>query len=157
MSAGQVNGASVDERTPTTPAFDQLEAQALALEAEAAPPATPGAPGQAEPVDNAAELLGALQLARMMVAPMFAWWPDFERTYSDATLERIAAGGGAVMDKHGWTTGGLMGEWGPYIALATATAPPLFATWQAVKSERARRDRPPAPVVRTGPTDPPNQ
>jgi hypothetical protein len=160
MSATHVNGAAPDDRSVPSPAFDQLEAQALALEADASAPG--GVPGQAAApaIDNAAEILGALQLARMMVAPMFKWWPEFKATWTDETLEGIATGGGAVMDKHGWTMGGLMNEFGAYIALATATAPPVFITLQAIKANRAEQQRPPVPpatVVRTAADDAPNQ
>jgi hypothetical protein len=102
-------------------------------------------------VDNAAELLGALEMARMMVAPMFSWWADFDRVWSDSTLKGIAQGGGAVMERHGWTMGGVLGEWGPYLALIGATAPPAFATYKAIQAHQVEQRRRPAPTPAPAP------
>lgn len=119
-------------------AFASLEAQAGALDGAAqAIPVAPAPP----PSNNAAELEGALQLARMMCAPMLGWWPDFERVWGDRTLQGISQAGGAVMDKHGWTVSSIMGEYGPYIALVGATAPPAWVTWQAIKAKRAELEQ----------------
>ena len=93
-----------------------------------------------------AELRDALGLARMMVAPMFAWWPDFGTCWSDAQLQTIASSGAAVMQRHGLSMGEVMTKWGPYVALGVATLPPSIATVQAVKArnaaERAARQAP---------------
>lgn len=146
--------SAADDKPADAPAADasqalaSIEAEALALETAAAP-AAPGVPAAAAApaADNtAAELLGALQMARMMVAPMFQWWPAFGDTWSDAQLQGIAEGGALVMQRHGWTMGGVMGEFGPYLALAGATLPPSFVTYQAIKAhkeaqERAARER----------------
>lgn len=118
-----------------------LQGEAAAVEGHA--PAAPGAAPQATDADTAAELLGALEMARMMVAPMFAWWPEFAATWSDAQLEKIAEGGAAVMQRHGWTLGGLFSEFGPYIALAGATLPPAFVTYQAMQARRENEARAP--------------
>ncbi|MFT3665570.1 hypothetical protein [Piscinibacter sp.] len=125
---------------PGVQPLDVLAAEAASLEAGAAP-AAPSAAQTRQADSEAAELLGALQMARMMVAPMFGWWAQFGEVWSDQALERIAAGGALVMQRHGWTMGGLMGEFGPYIALAGATLPPSFVTWQAIKAHRAELER----------------
>jgi hypothetical protein len=133
---------------PASPGLDAVMAQAQALEGTAGP----AAGVQAAPaVDNAAELLGALEMARLMVAPMFSWWADFDRVWSDSTLKGIAQGGGAVMERHGWTMGGVLGEWGPYLALIGATAPPAFATYQAIKLHQVEQRRRPAPTPAPAP------
>ncbi|RZS56716.1 hypothetical protein [Sphaerotilus mobilis] len=126
---------------PSSQALDALEAQAVALDAAASPPA-PGAPGQAEPVpalDTAAELLGVLELLRMMAGPAMTWWPDFGQVWSDAQIRQIAQAGGAVIDRHGWAVGGLMSTWGPYLGLAAATLPPAAATYAAMRQHRAEQ------------------
>lgn len=157
MKAAAVNGQAHDA-PPASPAFDALERQALAIEANLAGVSDPGQAEAAPTIDNAAELLGALQLARLMVKPMFRWWPDFEATWPDATLQAIAEGGGQVMAKHGWTMGGLMNEFGPYIALGVATVPPVMVTLSAIKARKAElSSAPAAPIVASGPDDPPNQ
>lgn len=123
--------------------FADLEAQAAAIEGPAAA-AAPGALAQGAPtVDpvavaaEAAELAGALQLARLLVRPMFGWWPDFGTVWSDAQIRQIAQAGAEVCIKHGWTMGDLMAKWGPYVGLALATAPPCVATYQAIGAHKA--------------------
>ena len=119
--------------------FAGLEREAAALEGAIQAANEPPPPA---PTNNAQELRGALLMARMMVAPMFKWWPEFADTWSDQTIEGIAQGGGAVMDKHGWTFGGLMEEFGPYIALGVAVVPPSMVTWQAIKAQKAQANKP---------------
>lgn len=121
---GQADTESADDAA----AWSQLEADLGA--GEAAPAPVPVA------TNTAADLLGALQLARAMVTPLFAWWPDFGQVWNDGQLEGIADAGGQVMDRHGWTMGGAMQEYGPYIALLGATAGPGLATYQAIKAHR---------------------
>ena len=118
--------------------FDHLHAEAAAL--EGGPPIA----GSAEAAQaagaqldvTARELAEALNMARLMLRPMFGWWPHFDATWSDRTLGGIAAGGAAVMQKHGWTMGELFAEWGPYIALAGATLPPTLVTYGAIKQRK---------------------
>jgi hypothetical protein len=117
-----------------------IAAEAARIEGEAAPPAVDGPPPPPT-LTTAQELRGALDMARLMVAPMFGWWADFPRVWSDATLQGIAEAGGAVMDRNGWTMGGVWSEFGPYIALVGATAPPAFATVQAIKAHRVQLER----------------
>lgn len=141
----------MDDPTDTAPAeqgadFSDLMGQADALEvapAQAREKAEQQA-GEKAAADAAAELLGALQMARMMVAPMFAWWPEFGETWGDQTLQGIAQSGGEIMRRHGWTMGDVLGQYGPYIALAGSTLPPAWVTWQAIKvqKERAKHERP---------------
>lgn len=132
---------------PAAPdAFAVLEGEAARLEGEAIAAATPPAPPdttEEEIADASGELLAALQLARMMVAPMFRWWKEFGSTWDDKTLDAIAAGGAAVMQKHGWTFGGVMSEFGPYIALGAATIPPALVTYQAIQERKAAPDERP--------------
>lgn len=139
----QAAPAGADQADAPGAAPDLAALDAIAHQAGQAAPGAAAAPGQvAEAVSsNASELLGALQMARMMVAPMFAWWPDFGQVWGDPTLQGIAQSGGAIMDKHGWTTGGLWGEFGPYAALAMATLPPAFVTVQAIKAQKAEAER----------------
>lgn len=111
-----------------------LEAQAAYLEAAAAPGALPGA---APAMSAADELLSTLQMVRMMAAPVCTWWPEFGTVWSDQAIAQIAASGGAIMDKHGWTMGETMSTYGPYIALIGATLPPAAATYLAIQQHRA--------------------
>lgn len=118
--------------------FAALDEQAHQLEGvQERQAAQAAAQQQQEAAENtAAELLSALEMARLMAAPAFAWWPDFAKVWSDRTLQGIAEGGAAVMAKHGWTMGAMFSEFGPYIALVGATVPPCLVTYQAVKQRK---------------------
>ena len=96
------------------------------------------------PPGAAEELFGALQMVRMMAAPLMDWWPAFGDVWSDAALRGISAGGAAVMQRHGWTLGDAWGQFGPYIALVGAVLPPSLVTWQAIQQRREEARRPPA-------------
>lgn len=129
--------AAEGQKQEHIPGFDQIEAEAAALEGQAAAQAAPVAP---PPSTNAADILGAVQLLRVMAKPMFADWPDYEVVWSDRTLQATADSAGAIMDRHGWTLGGIMEQWGPYIALVGAIAPPSLATYQHLKLRRLRAE-----------------
>lgn len=118
--------------------LDQLAHQAAAIEHGATADQARADQRQADEQAStaAAELLGALQLARVIVSPAFAWWPDFARTWSDPQLQAIAQAGADVMTRQGWTMGEVMATWGPYIALAGATLPPSLVTYQAIRERR---------------------
>lgn len=120
--------------------LDHLLIQAQNIDAGHRPTDTP-ATVEALPTNTAAELESALTMARLMVAPMFNWWPEFGATWNDATVRAISESGGAIMDKHGWSVGAVLGQWGPYIALIAAVGPPAFVTFQAIKArEKGARD-----------------
>lgn len=113
--------------------LDALEREAVALEGGA------GTVEVAPKASTAADLLGALEMGRLIVAPSMGWWPEFGRVWSDAQLGKIAEAGGAIMDRHGWSLGDLLSAWGPYLALAAAAAPPALATYAAIKARPQER------------------
>lgn len=119
-------------------ALDALEREANALEGahEQAAATAEAEQQQAQAASTAEELRGALELARMMAAPAFAWWPDFGACWSDRQLHAISESGAAVMLKHGWSMGELLSKWGPYFALAGATIPPALATYGAIQHRK---------------------
>lgn len=118
--------------------FEDLAQEAASLEGgppvEGSPEAAANQAQQHQ--QTSTELMQALTMARMLVSPMFGWWQDFPRVWSDQTLQGIASGGAAVMLRHGWTMGDLFEKWGPYLALAMATIPPSAVTWQAIKQRQ---------------------
>lgn len=123
-----------------------LEAQAAALEGAGQAQQQRAQQAQAEQQQQqaqatiesmATELRQALGMLRMMAAPAFAWWPHFGECWSDRQLDAIAQAGAAVMERHGLTMGDLFAQWGPYIALVTATAPPALATYAAIRQRNA--------------------
>jgi len=131
QSAGTAEGQPLAD-------FSALEAQAKALEGAGQEAQQEREQEQAaEAIASAAdELLGALEMLRMMAAPLMEWWPKFESTWSDKTLKAIAKGGAEVMQRHGWTLEGAWTHLGPYVALLAAVLPPSLATWQAVQQRR---------------------
>lgn len=137
-----------------SPGLDALAAQAAAIEGAAAP-AAPGQGAGVPQLSTADELRAALEMARLVVAPAFRWWPDFGAVWSDGTLRGIADAGAAVMERHGVTMGEVWSQWGPYIALAGATLPPSLVTYQAMaerkEQQQRERQRPPAPPPEPAP------
>lgn len=132
-----------ENQTPEAVADDGLEhllLQAQNIDAGNRPNDAP-ATVDALPTNTAAELESALTMARLMVAPMFNWWPEFSATWSDSTVKAISESGGAIMDKHGWSVGAVLGQWGPYIALIAAVGPPAFVTFQAIKAREKEAPR----------------
>lgn len=113
-----------------------LMAQAENIDAGHRPMDTPTTI-EALPTNTATELEGALTMARLMVAPMFAWWPEFGVTWNDSTIKGVADSGGAIMDRHGWSVGEMLGQFGPYIALIAAVGPASFVTWKAIKARES--------------------
>lgn len=130
--------------------LDALEGEARSVEAHGAPVA-PGLPGSAAPPGPTAadELHSALVMARAMIGPAMSWWPDFGAVWSDQTMRGIANAGAMVMERHGLTVGQLLGQWGPYLALVGAVAPPSFVTYQVIQQRRSEQQRrphaPPSP------------
>lgn len=130
--------AAVDQVDEAT-SFADLAGEAALIDTGSAAPGAAVATVAPDPVaTQAKELLDVLTLARQIVAPMFAWWPDFAAVWSDPQLASVANGGALVMEKHGWTTGAMFQEFGPYIALGVATIPPAIATHQAIKARQAQ-------------------
>ncbi|MCV2361649.1 hypothetical protein LNV08_22010 [Paucibacter sp. TC2R-5] len=128
--------------------------QAEAIEGANAPPdPTQQQAAQVAAVveSTAAELQSALELVRMMAAPLMSWWPEFGTVWNDRTLQEISAGGAAVMERHGWTVGDAFSKFGPYIALAGATLPPALVTYQAIKLNSAEQRRQQQPQRRQAP------
>lgn len=127
-----LQGASQEQREAAQQRKAQQQAQAAQGEAEA----------------NAATILSALQMARMMAAPAFKWWPDFGECWSDTQLMAISSAGAQVMQKHGLSMGEMVEQWGPYIALGMATIPPALTTRAALQAHREeqRRQAPPRPM-----------
>lgn len=122
---------------PAHEEFDEAGLTGLVGELEAGADAGTPEPVQQGP-GTAEELRQALDMVRAMARPLFADWQDFGSVWSDTTLQAMAENGGAIMDRHGWTMGGLLSQWGPYIGLAAAVGPAAMATYQHVKLKRAR-------------------
>lgn len=123
-----------DEPEATAPGADALDAVSFDdVEGEGAPEKAEPAPG----MGNLENLTMALTLAKTVLSPMFAFWPEFDQVWSEAQVEKIASGGAMVCEKHGWDFGGALGTYAPYIALAVATVPPVVLTARAISAAKA--------------------
>ncbi len=118
---------------PGADALDAIAADLGTIEGEGEPAKPEPAPG----MGNLENLTMALTLAKTILTPMFAWWPEFDQVWSESQVEKIAAGGAAVCDKHGWDFGGALGTYAPYIALGVATVPPVVLTARAIARAKA--------------------
>lgn len=88
----------------------------------------------------AADLLAALNMAAAVAEPGM-WWltPEkFGQLWGVPVRQQIAASGAEVMRRHGLSIGGLMAQYGPYIALAGALGPSVLGTMALYKAEKAR-------------------
>lgn len=85
-------------------------------------------------LSNEAELFGTLQAVRAMAFPLLSMAVDrprmqaLEQVWNDGVLEQTAKAGAAVLERHGITMGQVMGQFGPYIMLVAAVAPPVMMT-----------------------------
>ena len=154
-----------EEQAGASAGLDAVLAEAEALESGAAAKVEQAQEAQAasEQEQARAELREALGMLRMMAAPAMDWWPMFAKVWSDQQLDAISAAGAAVMMRHGWTMGELMGQWGPYLALVGAVLPPSLVTYQAIRQHREEQQRqvtrpaPPPPAGNVHPIRPQDQ
>lgn len=132
------------------------EADMLDAAPEAAAQAGQIAETQQLTASNEAELLVTLQAIRAMAFPMLAMVTDQARmdalgqVWNDGVLGASAAAGAAVMEKHGWTMGSVMGQYGCYVMLVAALAPPIVMTKKILEVPKERPKGPPdLSVVKT--------
>ncbi|MES2249220.1 MAG: hypothetical protein V4645_18210 [Pseudomonadota bacterium] len=101
--------------------------------------------------NNESELLVTLQAIRAMAFPMLAMVVDEGRmsalgqVWNDGVLGASAAAGAAVLEKHGWSMGSLMGDYGCYVMLVAALAPPVVMTKKILEAPK-EKPRAPAPA-----------
>lgn len=133
---------SDENNTPAEPAGTGAESLGdLAREADMldAAPALAAQAGQAAAVaeviqSNEAELYGTLQAVRAMVFPLLSMAVEPARmamlanVWNDGVLQSTASAGAAVLERHGITMGQVMGQFGPYVMLVAAVAPPVLMT-----------------------------
>lgn len=110
------------------------EADLLDTAPAAAAQASQAAEVEAITQSNEAELLVTLQTIRAMVFPLLGMVTPPEKmqqlasVWHDGVLQASASAGALVMEKHGWSMGSLMGDYGCYVMLAAALAPPVIMT-----------------------------
>jgi hypothetical protein len=102
---------------------------------------------------NEVELFGTLQAIRAMTFPLLSMVIDQQRmqalgqVWNDAVLDQTAKAGAAVLERHGITMGQVMGQFGPYIMLVAAVAPPVMMTKKILTPPK------PAPQNASAPAD----
>lgn len=119
-------------------ALSSEQAQDLAaLEAAAADqPLLPGEEPPAPPVDPVAsladEIAGIVLSVTAVLAPAL---PSLKRIYTPETTRAAGTSIAAVCVKHGWLSGGLMGEYAEEISAAVILLPLAVTTYQGVKGD----------------------
>lgn len=115
--------------------LEALQHEAVAVDAENAPPTVdPVAAEPAQPVNEAAEIVGLLTILAGLFTPVF---PSLSKIYTPETVQSLADAAVPVMNKHGWTTGEFMGKWAAELALAAVAVPVALATVQGVRADIA--------------------
>jgi len=113
--------------------FAALQAGAVEQETEAAAMATePAGP------DLAGEITG-LVLAFVAIAKPIL--PSLEGIYTPEVTAAAAGAVATVCNKHGWLSGGMMGEWGEEVAAAIVIVPLAIATAKAVRTDIDENNR----------------
>jgi hypothetical protein len=146
-----VKKEAANESKPPAAASEQLENlsdlanQAVAL--DAADAVQPGAPSVAVQLPSVAlrdEVEATLKLVREIILPVL---PEHQRNpiaaaWDDKRCALVAQAAAPVMELHGVTMGGLMGKYGPYIALAASVAPAALETVRIVRTAQPTSTQP---------------
>lgn len=118
--------------------LQQLQGEALAADASAAPPVQPviGPDGQPvqepQPVDVAGEVAAMMKIAVGILSPVL---PSLGEIYTEQTIGACSKAIAGVCVKHGWLNDGLMGKWGEEIAAAAILLPIGYATYNGVRGD----------------------
>lgn len=139
-------------------AVERAALQMSAMEAEAAPSLPAGQGAEVAPADAlAVEFAGIAGALLAAVGPMF---PSVKAIYTEDVTKAAATSIAAVCVKHGWLSGGLMGEHAEELTALMVCVPLAVATVQAVKADLARMNRAPESAAEkvgagdTAPADP---
>ena len=108
------------------------------------PGANPEPEASAPAVDLRAEIGDALGAVAGMLAPAL---PSIGKLYTPDTCARVGDALGAVCEKHGWFSGGLLGENSVEIKAALVVVPLAVATYVGVKADMAAMDKAPPPAA----------
>ena len=88
-----------------------------------------------------ADLRDTLAMLATVAGPGM-WWlteSEFDKLWGPKVQAGIASSGAEIMRRHGLSLGGLMSQYGPYIALGGALGPSALATVNAYKREKAKQ------------------
>lgn len=120
----------------------RMEAEVIAVDAGA--PEMLEAGKQAEQqvineVNEVAELKALLQIVSGLFVPFV---PAMADIYTAAECERLASVAVPVMQKHGWSTGGLLGQYAAELALLAVAAPIGLKTYFAIQAAMEPKEKP---------------
>lgn len=118
----QDGGESLDALAREAASLDGQPEQAAAAEVQAV--------SLALAKSNAAELLGALIIARGLALPILPRHKGdlLQDVWTDDVLNNVAEAGGNVLALHGQGVGNLLGQYAPYIVLIGALIRPVLET-----------------------------
>lgn len=142
--------ATAEKPAALPPELQQLQAEAVALEAQAAPADQVEQGGEvAAPVDYVSEARGIVDL---LASTLEALYPSTASILTEAKRAALAVAWAPVMAKYNFTMGGLFGAWGAEINALFVTVPlalPLIAAIRADRAaaaaEQAAKPAPPPP------------
>lgn len=84
-------------------------------------------------VDDETELRGLVELAAAMLGPVLPQTAAVANKQAPA----MAAAGAEIMRIHGWSMGGVLAKYAPYIALVVAVAPVASTARAEVEAQKA--------------------
>ena len=121
-------------------AADFAALQAAASEGEGAAAAQDAAASVPAVVGLSDEIAGLIGAFVTIAAPMY---PCLNEIYTPENISQVGEVLGALCTKHGWLSGGLMGDYAEEITAAIVVLPLGFATYKGVKGdiERAQAGR----------------
>jgi hypothetical protein len=130
--------AAADLAALTAAANEETAGTVAANEPEAGPP----------PMPLGEEFAALLKMLSGILAPAF---PSLSEIYTDETCKGAGFAAGGVCEKHGWLTGGVMGDYAEEIAAAAILLPLGFATVQGVRGDiearKAKAKKPDAAIA----------
>lgn len=144
----------IDAAMPEEQAAEFAALNSAAVDANASPEAVQAAPVLPSLAD---ELTGLVTALIAVASPMF---PSLKPIYTPEVISAASGAVAAVCKKHGWLSGGVMGEYAEEVTALIVCAPLALATVQAVRSDLAAMKPKAAPVaapVVAAVTPPPDQ
>lgn len=137
---------SADKGGPVT-LPDEQRAELAALEAVAAGQAgLVAAVTEPEPAAPAVDLAGELRaMIALFVGMVGLVFPSLPKIYTPEATTAASEAVASVCVKHGWLSGGLMGDWGEEIAAAVVLAPLALATYQGIRADISAAKKPGVP------------
>ena len=88
-------------------------------------------------IDNTLEAAELIEFAYDGLTPLY---PSLINIYTLEVRAKLAARTGALMNKYGWTTGGLLEKWGAEVGFIVVIIPLIGKTSEAIKADSKARE-----------------